>query len=983
MSTFRLKGSAATIALAVAAIGTAYGAEEAAGETTLTPMSGGAPATQSTLDPSYGSIDAFYGNLDAFYGSLSAFYGNLDAFYGNLDAFYGNLDAFYGSLDAFYGSLNAFYGNLDAFYGSLNAFYGSLNAFYGKLDAFYGSLNAFSGDPAELKADLVNLFTQAEASFGAAVTQQTGGLFDAGIVAPLLAKYGVNAADMSGAENLTRAQYSALLLELHDTVMSHSGLDQYDHWMSAVNWSPQLALNANQGRNITVGILDTQLYNESLIGGEVEESYGYSVKGQEHGAAVASLIAAAHDGKGAMGIAPRVEVIFSNPFDATHTASWLAVRNGLKQLGNEGASVANISLGVSGSTLHSDWAPEAFARADVQSATEKVVFVKAAGNSGLAQQTDLDWTSVVDTSNAFGFANVHERLLIVGSLDLNGNISDFSNRPGEACLLVNGQCGAGHALKDRFLVAPGELLLVGNNSGGVSRATGTSFAAPLVTGAVALVQNNWSWLKNHPIETADIILSSAKDLGAPGVDAVYGHGLLDIGAAMAPLDPAALTINVGGGDFLLSNSGLTVEGQALFSNQATITAFETIGGTYRDFAITLESLGLATADPSANVDAASQDYLQSMTTTVSTNNNGEADEDEEQFDDFAFTNQKTLNTLGFGDKESRWTAQFVSTLRDQEEVVTADAVPFQMSAIMKNNANGLLLRFGQGQSALALNSSSTFGMTSDHDIKTGGVNPFLGLASGGFYAGAAMPVAKNLSMSFAFTQDTDKQAFIDTDSGELRELYTGVEDYEAAAVSMEFNYTVSEAVDVSVGYTQLHEATGFLGAQGAGLLNLEGGAVTDAATLGANADLGRGIALSASATLGKTRAGAFDNSILSVGDDGVTSTAFQIAALKKGVFGKKDQMRFSIAQPMHLEAGALEATTMQVVDRATGELDLVASELELHTNDRRFVSELIYATSIFEGRGSLSAFSQVDMNNRELGFAQTAVAGGGRLDIRF
>ena len=78
------------------------------------------------------------------------------------------------------------------------------------------------------------------------------------------------------------------------------------------------------------------------------------------------------------------------------------------------------------------------------------------------------------------------------------------------------------------MVAPGELILVSDGQGGVTRQIGTSFAAPLVSGAIALLHDRWPWLSNFPVETANIILNSAKDLGAPGVDAVYGHGLLDV-----------------------------------------------------------------------------------------------------------------------------------------------------------------------------------------------------------------------------------------------------------------------------------------------------------------------------------------------------------------------------------------------------------------------------------------------------------------------
>ena len=72
--------------------------------------------------------------------------------------------------------------------------------------------------------------------------------------------------------------------------------------------------------------------------------------------------------------------------------------------------------------------------------------------------------------------------------------------------------------------------------GGVTRYSGTSFAAPLVSGAIALMYERWPWLRAYPKDVAKAILESAQDLGAPGVDPVYGHGLLDIEASQSALD---------------------------------------------------------------------------------------------------------------------------------------------------------------------------------------------------------------------------------------------------------------------------------------------------------------------------------------------------------------------------------------------------------------------------------------------------------------
>lgn len=60
--------------------------------------------------------------------------------------------------------------------------------------------------------------------------------------------------------------------------------------------------------------------------------------------------------------------------------------------------------------------------------------------------------------------------------------------------------------------------------------TGTSMAAPHVTGALALLMERYPYLYNDQIR--DVLLTTARDLGAAGVDEVYGWGLMDLEKAI-------------------------------------------------------------------------------------------------------------------------------------------------------------------------------------------------------------------------------------------------------------------------------------------------------------------------------------------------------------------------------------------------------------------------------------------------------------------
>ena len=169
-----------------------------------------------------------------------------------------------------------------------------------------------------------------------------------------------------------------------------------------------------------------------------------------------------------------------------------------------------------------------------------LVFVRAAGNQGkilLNQYYEL------------GAANYLNHLLLVGSVNSNNVISTFSNRPGERCFYKIGDtvCREAEKLKNFFVVAPGDGILssvYGATGATTQKWYGTSMAAPHVAAAVALVAQD---AKNKNVkltapQLASIIKESAKDLGTPGVDGVYGWGLINVKAALAPIGHLAATV---------------------------------------------------------------------------------------------------------------------------------------------------------------------------------------------------------------------------------------------------------------------------------------------------------------------------------------------------------------------------------------------------------------------------------------------------------
>lgn len=163
-------------------------------------------------------------------------------------------------------------------------------------------------------------------------------------------------------------------------------------------------------------------------------------------------------------------------------------------------------------------------------------WVIAAGNEGLNQPNiqsgigllgDLDASlelqdgSVKTFKEAFG--NLKDLTVVSVAVDQNNQIADFSNRCGVA--------------KDYCIAAPGVDIMGyadAENSSyvGAYKGEGTSFSAPVVSGALAFLMGAYPNLT--AAQAIDLIFETATDLGDKGVDTVYGHGLLNLDAATAP-----------------------------------------------------------------------------------------------------------------------------------------------------------------------------------------------------------------------------------------------------------------------------------------------------------------------------------------------------------------------------------------------------------------------------------------------------------------
>jgi subtilisin family serine protease len=236
------------------------------------------------------------------------------------------------------------------------------------------------------------------------------------------------------------------------------------------------------------------------------QSEGGQVDGlTDHGTMVAGIVAAA--GNNAAGVSGAGWNLRIMPIRVRNTPDDMALisvlNDGARWAAEHGAGVVNTSF--SGVISASVQTTGQYIREQGGSS------VWAAGNSNVA----LDYVD-------------HPDVLIVGATDQADSKASFSNY--------------GAAVD---IVAPGVQMLTTLLGGTYGAENGTSFAAPLAAGAIALVRTVNPALSP---EDAELVLSSTVvDLGAAGDDNVFGHGRLDLAGAVGlaadalglPLAPVA------------------------------------------------------------------------------------------------------------------------------------------------------------------------------------------------------------------------------------------------------------------------------------------------------------------------------------------------------------------------------------------------------------------------------------------------------------
>jgi hypothetical protein len=251
-----------------------------------------------------------------------------------------------------------------------------------------------------------------------------------------------------------------------------------------------------QGANVTIAVIDSGIdaKHPELVNAVADsfDALGSNEGPHVHGTGIAGAIVAHAR---LMGSAPQARILGIRAFGAAPNGAQstsFVILKALNYAAEHGAQIINMSFAGPKDPL--------IERGIAATAARGILMVAASGNAG-AKSPPL-------------YPAANANVIAVSATDAQDKLFTASNRGGHIAISAPGV--------DIFLPAPDEKYQI---------TSGTSFSAAYISGLAALMLERNPALK--PDEVRAILMKTARDLGAPGRDDLFGAGAADAFAAVS------------------------------------------------------------------------------------------------------------------------------------------------------------------------------------------------------------------------------------------------------------------------------------------------------------------------------------------------------------------------------------------------------------------------------------------------------------------
>ncbi|HMT44076.1 MAG TPA: S8 family peptidase [Chakrabartia sp.] len=642
-----------------------------------------------------------------------------------------------------------------------------------------------------------------------------------------------------------------------------------------------------------------------------------------HGTSVAAVLAAARNDSGAQGVAfgatlliARTDKVGSCAESSGCSHDDNAIARGVDLAVANKARVINISLGGSPANV-------TLRNAIDRATAAGIVIVISAGNvyeTDPAKGANPDPLAMVATDSV-----ARKTVIIAGGLDAsNAALTNFSNRAGSAQSVYLGAL----AYRVRSIDENGTAYLY----------NGTSYAAPAISGAVALLAQAFPNLSGAQI--VDLLFRTATDLGEAGVDSTFGNGALNIARAFQP------------------------QGQTALAGSAIPVSTATDGGL---------SAPMGDASPAGMnatfLDSYGRAYTADLGQTL-----GRARLSPRLFNALD-TGLQGMRT-GFGPAALTLSVRQGGSMARVERTLLAPHETAQARALA-----GQVMTQLTGKTAMAFGISTTSARLQD-GLTGHAASPFLMAGDGAGSHGFDYAPRTALMMAHKLGR---LRVFGGGETGDVRRW-----DAHAASLTLRNRqvYRIQSGMmgavweqgplSLTASTTVMNEERTVLGARFAAFLGSPG-ARTLFADAGARLALNGGWQLKGQLRSGWTRVSAGG---IRQGADHLRTNAWSFDVEKAGLFSTKDQAALRISQPLRVSRGGFSMLLPTGYDYASGETTLSRHRMNLAPSGREIDMEGSWSTPLGQ-RGSLSTNLFWRQQPGNIAAMPADKGGAVRLDWRF
>jgi subtilisin family serine protease len=693
-------------------------------------------------------------------------------------------------------------------------------------------------------------------------------------------------------------------------------------WLNQISTPYANQLATGNGAGVKVGVVDSGLQlSHPTLKGQVLATYNAFTGGTDvtdqisHGTHVSGLIAGSlANGSMTQGVAPGAKLVMAKVFQ-TGSSDMLTIQKGVDWVVNtQKAPILSLSLGSNALSLQTS----------IQNAVTKGTLITAAlGNDGFTNRAS--WPA------EFAKASwAKAQIIAVGAVDASNKRAAFSN--------------VDPTLANWTVYAPGVNVAssysVPTMQNAYAYMSGTSMATPIVAGQAALIKSNWNFLTAPDL--AQVIFQSAKRLCSGTVtaaacaarttaDAMYGWGVVNIGASLQPIGG----LNVGtrtGTAVNFAGSALASAKGGLASGLKGVNAVA-VDKFNRGFVVNLATSATSTASTASAIPAAA------LTSTA-------------------------IKGVSFS-------AEYSLIGNPADHPATSDSqAPLKLAHMSYRFANDRGEGFGFGTGGTA---GQYFGLDANGstplNLGTAGSRfnaPYFAMAESATHMGYSGTLDNGIVLRWGLMTQAASS------SATLLDQVTPVAARSLATVELQKQMGAVTGV-LTLG--QLQETDSVLGLSGAGALALEAKGRTTFMTLAGSLPVAPNTSLSAMATVGMTAG--YDNTAASLieGASGSQTAAWSLGLARKDLWRDGDALGLTLAMPLKTVSGNLHVYSAVSQSQVDGSLQYASQSASLAPSGTEHALELAYATPLRIG-GKLSVLTQVRLQPGHDAEAPTQVGVG-------